>query len=285
MLPSEAHSLTLNQQSAHLRRWAARIETSSFLVKEVAERLFERLDLMKLLPDRLLDLGHPFYSLSPLLQKRYPSAFLLTYNPFVTPKKRARWFRRSVTDNVIHAERTRLPLADESLDLVIAHNVIASSQERRHLWDECYRLLKPEGLLLFSTFGPDTLKEWREAEQSFSDYIPSPFSDMHDIGDELLAKGFADPVIDRESLTIFYAHFAVLLKDLRANNLSFRKKKYLSRAYVNHMQQAYSAHLSPEGHLPMTAEILYGHAWKVPKRNKEQGNEVSIPLTAIKKSK
>ena len=127
-------------------------------------------------------------------------------------------------------------------------------------------VLRAEGLLTFTTFGPDTLKELRQA------FPPEPgivhvnrFLDMHDIGDMLVHAGFADPVMDMEVLTLTYESVEQLMRELKAlgahNIASGRGRGLTGRGILRQLKQRYELRRL-DGRLPATFEVIYGHAWK-----------------------
>ena len=131
---------------------------------------------------------------------------------------------------------------------------------------EVARVLRPEGLFMFTSFGPDTLKELRAAFRAIDDKPHvNRFVDMHDIGDMLVEAGFADPVMDQEIVTLTYPEIAPLLKELKGigahNVLNGRSTGLMGRARWLRMVAAYES-FRKDGRLPATYEVVYGHAWK-----------------------
>src|SRR5262249_14089327 len=126
--------------------------------------------------------------------------------------------------------------------------------ERLAALREFARVLAPEGLLMFSTLGPDTLKELRAAAGAAQVH---EFIDMHDLGDMLIAAGYGAPVMDMELVRIEYASGARLLDDLRASGqTSARSDRRRGLAGRGSLKAFRAAPLSA------TYEVLYGHAWK-----------------------
>ncbi|OYW80671.1 MAG: methyltransferase type 11 [Polynucleobacter sp. 32-46-5] len=147
----------------------------------------------------------------------------------------------------------RLPLRDNSVDLIFSVLLIQDLSDPKHFLQECRRVLREGGLLAFSYLGPDTAKELRS--EAFSQRLslralPSPW-DMHDMGDALLGEGFSDPVMDMEFLNLDYESNAVLLQDVKALNLV----------------DAIGIEGGQIEDLPkkLTLEVVYGHAWVIGK--------------------
>jgi malonyl-CoA O-methyltransferase len=143
---------------------------------------------------------------------------------------------------------------------------------------ELHRVLQVEGLLMFSTFGPDTLKELRAAFHDVDGYShTNRFADMHDIGDMLLAAGFAEPVMDMEYITLTYDDVKAVMQDLRSigahNATAGRAQGMMGKGAWNKVLHNYEL-LRREGKLPATFEIIYGHAWKLRPKKLADGRSV-----------
>ncbi|NBC15183.1 MAG: malonyl-[acyl-carrier protein] O-methyltransferase BioC, partial [Gammaproteobacteria bacterium] len=149
------------------------------------------------------------------------------------------------------------------------------------------RVLRPGGLLLFSTFGPDTLSELRAAWAAVDqgEHV-SPFLDMHDIGDALVRARFADPVMDVERMTLTYADIRALMRDLKQlgahNALAGRARGLTGRRRLAALAEAYE-HQRRDGRLPATYEVVHGHAWVTAKAQRQFATDdgVAIPLEAV----
>jgi malonyl-CoA O-methyltransferase len=140
------------------------------------------------------------------------------------------------------------------------------------------------GLLLFSTFGPDTLKELRAAWQAADDGVHvHDFTDMHDLGDALVRARFADPVMDVERLTLTYSDVEGVLQDLKAigahNAARERPRALTGKARFARFRAAYEGFRNSDGRLPASHEVVYGHAWAPLART----GETHVPFTAIKR--
>jgi malonyl-CoA O-methyltransferase len=255
-------------------RAASTYSSASRLEAEVGARMLERLDYMKLSPRRVLDAG----SGPPqrLLGKRYPKAEILALDFSFEMLRSARtWrdrFRRSLS---VCGELERLPLAAGSVDLVWSNMALHWLAEPLDAFKEFERVLTPEGLLLFSTLGPDTLKELRAA--AGGDRVHA-FYDMHDVGDMLVAVGFSAPVMDMEMLTIAYPAADGLLKDLRASGQTSaradRPRGLTGKAFAARLRGT----LVPSA----TFEVVYGHAWKRAARP-ENANETAKTVRVFKR--
>jgi malonyl-CoA O-methyltransferase len=155
------------------------------------------------------------------------------------------------------ADMERMPLEAESVGLVWSNMALHWLNDPRAAFREFCRVLRPDGLVMFSTLGPDTLKELRAAG---GDSRVHAFTDMHDLGDLLVASGLASPVMEMEIITIDYRHGARLLDDLRAsgqtNARADRSRGLAGRRFGERLRAALEA--TPR----ITYEVVYGHAWK-----------------------
>jgi malonyl-CoA O-methyltransferase len=183
---------------------------------------------------------------------------------------------RGLAPRCLNADVCALPLADASLDLVWSNLMLHWLDDPLPAFHEMHRVLEVDGLLMFSTFGPDTLKELRN---SFGDgYVHTQrFGDMHDFGDMLIECGFADPVMDMEVLTMTYASLDDLFRDLRQSGaacaMQARRHGLMGRAAWQEMRKAYEQ-LARDGRLPATFEVIYGHAWKTQPKKTQDGRSI-----------
>ena len=273
---------------------AASYDAHAMLQREVSDRLLERLDFMTLQPKRVLDVGTGTgYGLAHLLA-RYPEAELcaLDIAPAMLGAARARlpqptWTQRALqrltphtlpATHLVCADMGRLPLAAGSVDLVWSSLALQWAYDLEDTLNGFHRALAPGGLLIFATFGPDTLKELRAAFSAIDDAPHvNRFIDLHDIGDMLIHAGFSSPVMEMDMLTLTYADLKTLMRDLKGigahNAATARRRGMLGKLAWARLEQAYASHRF-EGRLPATFEVIYGHAWAGDKRRREDGRQV-----------
>ncbi len=247
-------------------RAAARYDEVAVLQREIGQRMIERLDLIRFQPGTVLDLGSGTGFATAALGRRYRKAQVIALD-FAFPmllkvRSRGSWRYRP---RCLCADLERLPLVDRSIDLIYSNAALQWSNDLERTFSELLRVLKPGGLLLFSTFGPDTLKELRAAWSAVDGYTHvSRFPDMHDVGDALLRCRFADPVMDVDRMTLTYNEVAGLMRDLKllgAHNVTRARPRGLTgRGRLQAMQQAYEE-FRCDGLLPASYEVVYGHAW------------------------
>jgi len=172
----------------------------------------------------------------------------------------------------------RLPFKPNSLDLIWSSLTLQWANDLECTLRDCHRTLAPGGLLMFATFGPDTLKELRTA---FANIDAAPhvnrFADLHDIGDMLVNAGFSNPVMEMEMLTLTYADLKALMIDLKgigAHNAAVtRRRGLMGKSAWQKLVQAYEVHRR-DARLPASFEVIYGHAWAGDKTRREDGRQV-----------
>jgi len=255
---------------------AHRLGSHDFLLREVSNRLIDRLDYIRLTPARILDVGcGAGRSREPVL-KRFPNA-RWTGIDLSVPMMQAGNVRRgplaSWLDRArgrgperICAEAAQLPFADATFDLVLSNLMLHWHPQPHDVFPEWKRVLTVDGLLLFSCFGPDTLKELRAAcAEALRESHPMPFIDMHDFGDMMVAAGFATPVMDVETIRLTYGSAHELLAEVRAlggNPRDDRARGLVAGTRARALLAALERRRDTAGRIPLTFEVAYGHAWK-----------------------
>lgn len=265
-------------------RAARTYDEAAVLQREVCARLLEHLDPIHLAPKRIVDLGCGTGHAFDALQRRFPDACVLGLDiaPAMLEHARGRspWWQGVLgarRPSLVCADAENLPLAAAGVELVFS-NLALQWCEPARAFAEAARALTAGGLLLFSTFGPDTLKELRAA---FAEADSAPhvnhFIDMHDLGDALVKAGLADPVMEMESITLEYDTVLAVARDLKAigavNSLPSRSRGLPGRNRWRRMTETYER-FRRNGLLPATWEVVYGHAWKVPPRRLADGRQV-----------
>jgi malonyl-CoA O-methyltransferase len=265
-------------------RAASGYDRHAVLQREVGARLAQHLDPMRIEPRTVIDLGCGTGEAFTELRRRFPSARLvgLDLAPAMLQQARARtpaWKRLFGAANtaLACADAERLPLAAGSAQLAWS-NLMLQWCDPEAVFAEVARVLEPGGLLIFSTFGPDTLKELRAAFAAVdSREHVNTFVDMHDLGDALVRAGLAEPVMEMEILTLEYASVEAVARDLKAigaaNALPGRPRGLSGRGRWRRMVERYERERR-SGALPATYEVVYGHAWKVAPKNRSDGRQV-----------
>ncbi len=247
-------------------------DAAAVLQREIADRLLTRLEVVRLRPQVILDIGcGTGYDLRQL-SKRYPRARVVGLDIAETMARRARsrsglWRRLTGCSVFACGDAECMPVATASVDMVVS-NLALQWCDPRIVFAEARRVLRPGGLLMFTTFGPDTLRElraaWRAADNAAHVHA---FIDMHDLGDMLMHAGFADPVVDMEAFTLTYADVRSVMCDIKqlgAHNVAVSRSRGLTgKGRFSRFRAAYEA-LARDGKIPATYEAVYGHAWASP---------------------
>jgi len=293
----------------HVRRAFSRsagsYDAAAQLQHVVEARLLESLDylddpaLQRSPPQRVLDLGCGPGRASVAMQKRWPKAQVLSVDLALPMLQQARlaakrsggWLTNPFArvPQAICADARALPLAEGSVDVLFSNLCLQWVEDLDAVFAGFRRVLKPNGLLLISSFGPETLWELREAfAQADSAPHVSPFADIAAFGDALVRAGFRQPVLDRELDTTRYQDLPALMRELRAigatNALASRRHTLTGRARFTAAARAYDAMRGADGLLPASWETISAMAWAPEAGTPLREGDVdvaSIPLSRI----
>lgn len=260
-----------NQMRRSFDRAASTYDRAAVLQREVCARALERLDLVKLDPAAIIDAGCGTGFAAQSLRKRFPRAHLIGLDiaPSMLHASRARipaWKKWVGLDSqaLVCGDNERLPIRSASVGMIWSNLAFQWAGDLTTVFAECRRVLRPGGLLMFTTLGPDTLKELRAASASDGRIHVNRFTDMHDIGDMMIGAGFADPVMDMEYLTLTYVDVRSLMRDLKqlgAHNVAVgRNRGMTGKRTLREMEARYES-FRRDQRLPATFEVIYGHAW------------------------
>jgi malonyl-CoA O-methyltransferase len=247
-------------------RAAQGYDEAAVLQAEIRGQLLQRLDYVTLEPGVILDVGCGTGHASRALKHRFPRAQVIALDlaegMLAVAGKRQSWRRRFAR---VCGDLARLPLASASVDLVFSSLTLQWCPQPDLAFAEFRRVLRPRGLLNFSTFGPDTLVELRESWSAADGHVHvSRFADMHELGDGLVRAGLAEPVLDVERFTLTYPDAFGLMRDLKAigaHNASVHRPRGMTgRGRLRAMQAAYETRRR-NGVLPATYEVVFGQAW------------------------
>ncbi|WP_295965656.1 malonyl-ACP O-methyltransferase BioC [uncultured Xanthomonas sp.] len=282
--------------SQHIRRAFARAAASydaaAALQREVQGRLLESLDYLgDRVPQVVLDVGSGPGHATAAMKKRWPRAQVIALDqalPMLQQAKRqAGWWKPF---GRVCADARALPLAEHSVDVIFSNLCLQWVEDLPAVFAGFRRVLRPGGLLLCSSFGPDTLIELREAFAQADRTTPhvSRFAPIAQFGDALMLSGFRDPVLDRDVFNLTYPDLAALMRELRAigatNALQARRHTLTGRGRFAAAAAAYEPLRSADGTLPSTWEVIYAHAWAPPPGapiREGSGEIAAVPLSAI----
>ncbi|MBK1727692.1 malonyl-ACP O-methyltransferase BioC [Halorhodospira neutriphila] len=268
MTEADDYRLDRARVRRHFNASAASYDTVAVLQREVADRLLERLEPLLIRPRRVLDLGAGTGYASRELLRRYRKAEVYAVDASAQMLRRARyrppWRRKP---HCACADLHALPFPDDSFELVFSNVALQWAEDLGKALAEMQRVTAPEGAVMFSTFGPETLHELRTAWAEVDGYPHvHRFVDKHDIGDRMLEAGLVDPVVDGELFTLTYEQPREVMRDLKAlgaaNAAAGRARGLVSPHRLARVEAAYSlAFRQPGGRVPATYEVVYGHAW------------------------
>lgn len=229
----------------------------SILARKVSETMLSCLELVTIQPQVILEVGCGTGEGSALLKDHYPHALLFALD---NEEAMLRYHQASRKEKLICADAVQLPFLNHSIDLIFANLVLPWCMDWDAIFCEWRRVLREDGLLMFSTFGPDTLKELPEKILHLQD--------MHEIGDTLVKAKLKDPVMDMEYIKLSYRERNKLCYELKANGMIT------------------SDSLVPDNAQSLTHEIIYGHAWGSCESMDFMPNDegiVTIPLSHLRR--
>jgi len=260
---------------AHTLDRLARLSQPPWLHGEVARRMAARLPVIKRTPSSLIDWWGWLGAGGDELAKAYPKARRIVVEP--TPAlaqrsadeaKRPWWRFGGPTIEVIR----EASVAPGSAELLWSNMMLHAASDPPALMAQWRRALAVDGFLMFSTVGPDTLAQLRALYRELGWPTPAPaFTDMHDIGDQLVQAGFADPVMDQEPLSLTWATPQALLAELRTlggNTDPGRAAGLRTPRWRTRLHDALRSLAGADGRLTLGFEIVYGHAFNPPPRVK-----------------
>ena len=248
-------------------RAAKSYDQAAFLQNEVLSRLLQRLEYIRYQPAVVIDIGCGTGKGVAGLQKEYPGSKIvgldLAFSMLQESKKQYSLLRKK---RLVNADMERMPFADNSFDMLFSNLALPWVNDLGATFKEFARIGRSGSLLMFATFGPDTLKELR---QSWSEIDHNPhvhqFLDMHDIGDALMVSGFSQPVVDTENIRLEYQQFRQLFEDLKntgaSNADNSRSRGLMTRTKFNQLEKYYRQLGYEQGKYIASFELVYGHAW------------------------
>lgn len=280
----DAYALRLNDVRHSFDRAAATYDAAAVLQQRIRDELIERLDVVAIEPELVVDLGCGTGGAFAALVGRFPRAQVLGIDLSEA------MLGSSADGHIRHiavGDAHRIPCRDGSVALVFS-NLMLPWCDIEAVFTGVRRVLAPGGLFTFSTFGPDTLTELRDAWEGVDEHTHvNYFVDMHDIGDALLRAGFADPVMDVDRYVLTYRRAADLMHDLKAtgarNVTAGRRRALTGKGRLEACARRYERHRM-DGRLPATYEIVYGQAW-VTSAMREVGGVTRIPVDKIGRRK
>jgi malonyl-CoA O-methyltransferase len=277
-------------------RASASYDAAAALQERVRTELLGRLEELKVNPQSVLDLGAGTGHATRALKRRFPQALTvavdIAHGMLERARAQSRWLRRFER---VRADAYALPFGDQSFDLVYSNLMLQWCDDLDAVFSEIFRVLKPGGLLLFSTFGPGTLAELREAWAASESGGPvgeaanhvNHFFDAQALGGALMHAGFAEPVLDVDRIVMGYPDTFALMRELKAigahNVTQGRARGLTGRARLASMTRAYET-LRRDGALPATYEVIHATSWGGERRADTDGfpREALIPVASLR---
>lgn len=281
-----------HKKAIHFSKAAQDYAKHAVLQKLISERLLERLEFIEIHPSIIIDAGSGIGNSAKQLAKKYRKAKIIQIDlsPGMLMHARKLSPKFFSKQHFVCSDVEKLPLK-QSTELFFSSLMLQWCNDLDAVFMQIKTALKDNSLFIFSTLGPDTLKElsasWAEVD---TEPHVNTFIDMHDIGDALMRAGFTNPVMETEYITMTYQDCHALMQDLKkigANNADTKRAKGLTgKKKINKMVTAYEKYRQA-GKLPATYEIIYGHAWTTShdlptKQSRNRDNEIFIPISSLK---
>lgn len=289
----QAYALDKHRVQSAFDQAAATYDEAAVLQHEVGKRIMERLALIKITPEIVVDIGSGTGRLTSAVIKRYADSTIYALDLAPAMLAYARQHTIPHPRGFICADAEQLPFCNHSVELIVSNVTLQWCSDLELALREFQRILKPGGLLMFTTFGPDTLKELRMSWHGIDAYNHvNAFFDMHDIGDALRRIGFSDAVMDLEQFTLTYQEATTLMRDLKAvgahNVTAGRPLGLTGKDRLQQVIKAYENFRMDDGLLPATYEVIYGHAWAPQPRNHDMGDRrddgsITVPLSRMRR--
>ena len=285
--PTKIFSLDRRAVLQAFDRASASYDAAAALQERVRNELLERIAELKVTPAAILDLGAGTGHASRALKRAHPSAIVVAADiapgMLARSKAQSRWLRRFER---VRADAYSLPFRDASFDLIYSSLMLQWCDDLDTVFGEIARVLKPGGVLLFSTFGPGTLAELREAWGKSGDAgnHVNHFFDPHALGSALMHAGLSEPVLDVDRIVMRYPDARALMRELKAigahNVTAGRARGLTGRGRMEAMAAAYEE-FRAGGTLPASIEVVFGQAWGALERGGRDDGEFAFPVSAI----
>ena len=280
---------------ARLQLRLGRAPSAPWMHSEVARRMAERLPVIRLQPQQLIDWGAHLGASRDLLARAYPKATVLAVESD-SPRRAATatappapwWSPRHWSAAAATAEVClEADVSAASAQLVWSNMGLHGALDPQRVMAQWHRALQREGFVMFSTFGPGTFERLRQLYRHRGWGVPhAPFVDMHDLGDMLVHAGFADPVMDQEQVTLTWPHATAMLAELRQLGANLDPGRFAglrTPRWQRQLSDALAETAGADGRPSMGFEVVYGHAFR-PEPRWPLGAETRVPLDELRLS-
>ena len=264
---SPPYSLERRRIRANFERAVDSYDAVAVLQREVADRMLEQFEYVPLKPERILDVGAGTGYCTRRLESRFGKSSIIALDLAEGMLRKAQRQKRLFSkQRYLCADTAQLPLADQSVDLILSNFTLQWCSDLQSVLNEFRRVLRPGGLLTFSTLGRDTLKELRQSWRAVDDQVHvNHFLDLQEIGDRMVQSGFAETVTSVDRFQLSYPDVMSLMRDLKglgATNVNQgRRRGLMGRSVLRQLEQAYHPFLDSSGQFPAAWEVVYGHGW------------------------
>lgn len=258
--------LNLRDVRRRFDRAAASFDRVDFVHRHAARGMLERMAPMRIDAGCILDAGAAAGDASRELARRFRRSRVISLDASTEMLRQSRRKRsRFGRIREVQADAQCLPFRSGSVDLVFANMLLPWIDDAPRFFDSVARVLRVDGLFVFSALGPDSLRELRDAWRDIDEREHvNAFRDMHDVGDSLVQAGLREPVLDVDHLTVTYDDPPSLFADLTAvggrNSLRGRGNSLTSRARFATLGQNLAGRFA-DGKLRLRLELVFGHAW------------------------
>jgi malonyl-CoA O-methyltransferase len=287
-LINDAYKIDRKQLHSSFNAAALDYDAASLLQQTVANRLIEAFDMLKIEPVSILDLGSGTGYGSEKIKQRFKKAQIYQADISsemlkVARKREPMFFSKK---HFVCSDASQMPIAKNQFDLVFSNLMLQWCNDLDAVFAEVRRMLKPGGVFIFATFGPDSLKELRDCWRQVDDDIHvNAFVDMHDVGDALIRNGMSEPVLSIEHIVLLYDECKQLMRELKnigAHNINQGRRKTLTgKQRLQRVEEHYESYRK-NCKLPATYEVVYGHAWR-PQQEKVRRDELSSQSISLEK--
>ena len=289
---SNPYNLDVKRVRRAFDRSAARYDEVAVLQRTVTDRLLESFDLIDTDPGMILDLGSGTGYGARSLRKRFKRASICQLDLSVAMLSLARQAapRFFSKERFVCADACQVPFSDHSFDMIFSSFMLQWCSDLDRALAELSRVLKPGGLFIFATMGPDSLKELRESWRAVDENVHvNTFIDMHDVGDAMIRQGLNEPVLSVEHITLMYQDARKLMRELKAigaQNINTGRRQTLTGKKRFEKVLAQYELYRIDDRLPATYEVIYGHGWKSATAGRQaQDNGVqTVTLEALRQS-
>tara|TARA_B100000787_G_scaffold150662_1_gene123337 strand:+ start:259 stop:1059 length:801 start_codon:yes stop_codon:yes gene_type:complete len=249
-------------------RHAKTYDQYSSLQNKISDNLFKKLDLIELKPNLILDLGCGTGRNGRIMKEKYKNIKIINYDFSVNMLLEAKKKQYKILDNksdFVCGDIEELSFSENTFDVIWSTSSLQWCNNLSDIFKKAKVILKPGGLFIFSTFGPNTLFELRNITKKISNYQKTNnFLGALSIEDKLINEGFIDPIVDSEEFCLTYKDINKLFLDLRkigaTSGFKNRKIGLSGKSFLKLISDGYKEY-SYDGIFPATYEAIYGYAW------------------------